>query len=59
MTSPPAGWNYADVWEAVADRFPDQTALVHGDREVRWRDFDERADGVAAALTARRTCPRG
>jgi hypothetical protein len=33
VTAPPAGWN--DVWEAVADRFPDQAALVHADREVR------------------------
>jgi acyl-CoA synthetase (AMP-forming)/AMP-acid ligase II len=45
-----AGWNYADVWEAVADRFGDRVALIHGDRHVTWRDFDERADGIAAAL---------
>ena len=44
------GWNVADVWEAVADRFPSSFALVHGDREVTWQPFDERADGVAAAL---------
>src|SRR5215218_2295138 len=44
------GWNVADVWEAVADRFPSSLALVHGDREVTWQPFDERADGVAAAL---------
>jgi len=43
-------WNFADVWEAVADRFPSSLALVHGDREVTWQAFDERADGVAAAL---------
>jgi acyl-CoA synthetase (AMP-forming)/AMP-acid ligase II len=45
-----AEWNYADVWEAVADRFADEPALVHGDRVVSWRAFDDRADGVAAAL---------
>ena len=44
------GWNYADVWEAVAERFPDARALVHGDREVTWQTFDERANGVAHAL---------
>jgi acyl-CoA synthetase (AMP-forming)/AMP-acid ligase II len=48
------GWNFADVWEAVADRFPSSLALVHGDREVTWQAFDERADGVAAALLGAR-----
>jgi fatty-acyl-CoA synthase len=43
-------WNFADVWEAVADLLPDATALVHGDRRVTWKDFDRRASGVAAAL---------
>jgi 3-oxocholest-4-en-26-oate---CoA ligase len=45
-----AGWNYADVWEAVAGRFPEATALRHGNREVSWRGFDERANGVAQTL---------
>jgi len=43
-------WNYADVWETVADTVPDAPALVHGDRRVQWRDFDRRADGVARTL---------
>ena len=43
-------WNFADVWEAVADLLPDATALVHGDRRVSWTDFDRRASGVATAL---------
>lgn len=46
------GWNYADVWEAVADRFPTVLALAHGEHERTWRAFDERADGVAAGLLA-------
>jgi acyl-CoA synthetase (AMP-forming)/AMP-acid ligase II len=46
------GWNYADVWEAVAQRYPASPALYHGDREIVWRDFDSRADGIAAALLA-------
>ena len=45
-------WNFADVWEAVADRFPDAPALSTDGRETSWRSFDERADGVAAALLA-------
>ncbi|HEX4867492.1 MAG TPA: AMP-binding protein [Acidimicrobiales bacterium] len=45
-----AGWNYADTWEAVADRFGDEQALVHGDLVRTWRELDERADGIAQAL---------
>ena len=44
------GWNFADVWEVVAEQIPDAPALIHGDRTVSWADFDARADGVAAAL---------
>jgi 3-oxocholest-4-en-26-oate---CoA ligase len=43
-------WNYADVWEAVADELPDSPALVQGDRRIAWSDFDRRADGVARWL---------
>lgn len=45
-------WNFADVWETIAELLPDALALVHGDRRMSWRAFDERADGVAAALNA-------
>ena len=44
------GWTYANVWEAVADRFPDAPAVDGDGRITTWRDFDQRADGVAAAL---------
>ncbi|HEX8582387.1 MAG TPA: acyl-CoA synthetase [Acidimicrobiales bacterium] len=46
------GWNFADVWEAVADRIPDAPAAVHGGRRTAWAELDRRADGVAAALLA-------
>ncbi len=46
------GWNLADVFEAVADAVPDQVVLSQGDRQVRWRDFDDRAARLAAALGA-------
>ena len=49
MTS---GWNYADVWEAVAASRPESPALMHGDRIVSWRDFDRRANGIARRLLA-------
>jgi 3-oxocholest-4-en-26-oate---CoA ligase len=45
-----AGWNFADVWETIADTRPDAPALVHGDRRLTWSEFDHRADGVARAL---------
>ncbi len=44
------GWNLADIWEHNADRFPDAVAQVHGDATFTWRQFDRRADGLAAAL---------
>ncbi|HET6948860.1 MAG TPA: AMP-binding protein [Acidimicrobiales bacterium] len=44
------GWTFADVWEAVADRFPDEPAQIGGGTATTWRAFDRRADGIAAAL---------
>src|SRR5438105_7953729 len=44
------GWNFADVWEVVADMQPDKPATVHGGRRSTWGEFDRRADGVARAL---------
>ncbi len=46
------GWNFADLWEAVADRIPDTPAQWHGERMWTWAEFDRRADGVARALLA-------
>ena len=43
-------WNFADVWEAVAEEVPDAPALVHGDRTRTWREFDGRADRVGRWL---------
>ena len=43
-------WNFADVWEAVADELPDAPALVHGGRTRTWGEFDRRADNVARWL---------
>ncbi len=45
-----SGWNFADVWETIAEQIPDAPALVHGDRRVAWSAFDQRADGVARWL---------
>src|SRR3954469_25608015 len=45
-----AGWNWADVWETVADTLPDAPALVHAGMRRTWAEFDRRADGIALAL---------
>jgi len=44
------GWNFADVWEVIAEQIPEAPALVHGDRHITWSEFDRRANGVAAVL---------
>ena len=46
------GWNFAEIWEVAADTQPDAPAQIQGQRTVTWRDFDRRADGVAATLLA-------
>jgi 3-oxocholest-4-en-26-oate---CoA ligase len=43
-------WNYADVWEAVADAVPAARAQIHADQRYTWAEFDRRADGIAATL---------
>lgn len=40
-------WNYADVWETVADLMGDSVAVTQGDRHLTWGDFDHGADGIA------------
>ena len=44
------GWNFADVWEIVAQQVPDAPAQVQGDRRISWSELDRRANGVAQAL---------
>jgi acyl-CoA synthetase (AMP-forming)/AMP-acid ligase II len=46
------GWNFADVWEWVADHFTLATAQLHGGQRTTWGEMDRRADGVAATLLA-------
>ena len=47
------GWNFADVWEVIAEQIPDAQAQVHGDLHVTWSEFDRRANGVAKVLLDR------
>jgi len=46
------GWNFADVYEAVAARVPERPCQVQGDRTITWTQFDQRADALAADLLA-------
>jgi fatty-acyl-CoA synthase len=46
------GWHFADVFEVVARAAPERVAVVHGDRRLTWRDFDRRANALAADLLA-------
>jgi len=48
-----SAWNFATMWELVADVAPDAPALVQGDRVVTWREFDRHADGIARTLIDR------
>ncbi|MGV3758140.1 MAG: acyl-CoA synthetase [Actinomycetota bacterium] len=44
------GWNFADIWEVVAEQIPDAQAQVQGERRITWAEFDRRANGVAQAM---------
>jgi fatty-acyl-CoA synthase len=48
-----AGWTIAPIWEAIAKAQPQTAALVQGDREISWAQFDARADALAAHLLTR------
>ena len=44
------GWNFADIYEVVAEQVPDAPCQVHGAQRVTWSEFDRRADGIAKVL---------
>ena len=35
---------YATVWERNSDVIPDKIALICGDVQVTWREYDDRLD---------------
>ncbi|MEQ1701645.1 MAG: acyl-CoA synthetase [Ilumatobacteraceae bacterium] len=45
-----SGWNFADVYEAVAAAAPQRPCQVQGDRVITWGQFDARANALAADL---------
>ncbi len=44
------GWNFGDVYEAVAQGVPDAPAQIHGDIVRTWGEFDRRANALAEDL---------
>lgn len=42
-----SSWNFADVFEVIAEVQPDATVQVQGARRFTWAQFDARADAVA------------
>jgi fatty-acyl-CoA synthase len=42
----------AIIWESIADRLPEEVALVYGSKRVTWRDFEQRAARLAGAMAA-------
>ena len=40
-------WNYADLWEPIAEAIPERPAQIHGARTLSWRQFNRRADALA------------
>lgn len=43
-------WNFADVWETIANVAGDRLALAHADTHRSWKEMDKRANGFANAL---------
>lgn len=43
-------WNFADLWEAIADAQPARPAVIRGEHTLTWREWEERSDAVAARL---------
>jgi acyl-CoA synthetase (AMP-forming)/AMP-acid ligase II len=42
----------ASIWESISDELGELPALVHGDRTVSWRQFDDRAARLASGFSA-------
>jgi 3-oxocholest-4-en-26-oate---CoA ligase len=43
-------WNFADVWETVAETVPDSLSAIHGERRLTWSETERRANGIAQLL---------
>lgn len=46
------GWNFGNVFEAIAAAIPSSEAIIDGDRTFTWEQFDARAAALGSALRA-------
>lgn len=51
------GWNFADVYEAVAAKAPHRPCQIQGDRVITWGQFDARAERPRRRHAGRRPHP--
>jgi acyl-CoA synthetase (AMP-forming)/AMP-acid ligase II len=51
-----SNWNFADVWETVAEELAEAPALVHGSHTRTWKELDQRADNVGRWLLGAGVC---
>ncbi|QGG94047.1 AMP-binding protein [Actinomarinicola tropica] len=45
-------WQYADVWDVIAECRPGAAALIHGDRRTTWAEFRDRAARLGRSLVS-------
>ena len=45
-------WQFASVWDCVAETMPEAVAIVHGNVRRTWRDYEARAARLAGGLAA-------
>ncbi len=46
----PSTWNFADLWEDIAEIRGEQRAQIHGDRTIGWVEFNRLANGLAQTM---------
>ena len=45
-------WQFADVFEAIAEVIPDLPAIVYGEQVVSWQNLDQRSNSLAHDMVA-------
>lgn len=45
-------WNFGDIFEAIAVAIPSAPAIIDGDRQLTWAEFDSRAAALGSELRA-------
>lgn len=45
-------WHFANIWDLISDAIPDAPALVEGEVQRSWREYEGRSARIAAGLAA-------